>query len=224
MDSMMAALPDYRAPMESYGLSQAPQRFPLTATSPLIIQQQQQRQNLPHFGGPGSLGSAPYNVAFQSHFGSTHPQAQAIPLTSPQFFSPQHSGQPNRSAMTGQIQTQFGGAPFYSGQQQLHQPYGVYPSSYGQVNPSQPNLAGLFAKKATLNCKWKPATNGSKQDRKECRRVLWTCLLLGFSTRVAIHRAHLRDMVMGQHHLLSVQEMFPVSFPLTCKTVLDYFS
>ena len=147
----MTALPDFRTPMQSYGLSQASQRFPPNTTSSQLLQQQQQQQqqqhqNLPHFGGPNSLGSAPYNVAFQPQFGSTHAQAQAIPLTSPQFFAPQHSGQSNRPALTGPLQTQFGGPPFYSGQQQLHQSYGVYPSSYGQVNPSQPNLAGLFAK------------------------------------------------------------------------------
>ena len=152
----MTALPDYRPPMQSYGLSQAPQRFPLNTTSSQLIQQQQQQhqhQNLPHFGAPGSLGSAPYNVAFQPQFGSAHPQAQAIPLTSPQFFSSQHAGQSNRPAITGQLQTQFGGPPFYSGHQQLHQSYGVYPSSYGQGNPSQPNPAGLFAKTSSNSSK-----------------------------------------------------------------------
>ena len=134
MGSMVAALPDYRSPM--YGVSQSQQRFPLTATSPQLIHQQ--HQNLPPFGGqaPG------YNVSFQQQYGSSHPHGQPIPLTSPQYFHQQQPGQSARSAITGPIQTQFSGAPFYPGQPHVSQQFGGFPSSYGQVNPSQHNLPG----------------------------------------------------------------------------------
>ena len=139
MGSMTGALPTYRSSMPNLGPSQTQQRFPLS-TSPSALQQQQHQQ-ISQMSGHG-MGNTSFNTAFSSQYLPSYSPAPQGASASTQQYMQQQASHPTRSIIPSPIQQTYNNPSYFPNQQQSHQPYMFYPTSYGQANSPQVGFQG----------------------------------------------------------------------------------